>query len=181
MDDIRPEAPPISLPWTSWALLLVAVTGFLAWRSGLLDPSQFRSPLPGARLRRRAYRVAVRAGLVDPPAAHGSPELRRAAARAHQRQTVRELRRHGRHAAYVLLRYQPGLDMDAIQRDLASRKHLNLRDAGILLGIMVDKAELLAAQTGGSDGSGMDDEARLVRLQQIAQDLAERAEADQRG
>jgi hypothetical protein len=40
--------------------------------------------------------------------------------------------------------------LEAIQRDLAHRKRLNLRDAGILLGIMLDKAELLAAATGAS-------------------------------
>jgi hypothetical protein len=35
----------------------------------------------------------------------------------------------------------------------AERKRLNLRDAGILLGIMLDKAELLAAQTGFGYGA----------------------------
>jgi hypothetical protein len=71
--------------------------------------------------------------------------------------------------------------LEAIQADLAQRKRLNLRDAGILLGIMLDKAELLAAQTGGADGSGMDDEARLARLREMAAELAGRAKADQGG
>jgi hypothetical protein len=71
--------------------------------------------------------------------------------------------------------------LEAIQRELAERKRLNLRDAGILLGIMLDKAELLAAQTGGTDGSGMDSQARLARLREMAAELAGRAKADQGG
>jgi hypothetical protein len=44
--------------------------------------------------------------------------------------------------------------LDAIERDLAERKRLNLRDAGILLGIMLDKAELLTERTGWAGWAG---------------------------
>jgi hypothetical protein len=71
--------------------------------------------------------------------------------------------------------------LEAIQAELAQGRRLNLRDAGILLGIMLDKAELLAAQTGGTDGSGMDDEARMARLREMVAELAGRAKADQDG
>jgi hypothetical protein len=68
----------------------------------------------------------------------------------------------------------------AIQRDLQDRKRLNLRDAGILLGITLDKAELLTAQTGGSDGR-MDPEDSIARLRELLAGLSERREADTDG
>jgi hypothetical protein len=72
--------------------------------------------------------------------------------------------------------------LEAIQRDLAQRRRLNLRDAGILLGIMLDKAELLAAVTAGTGTSeAMDEGERAARAQQILQDWQERKVADQRG
>jgi hypothetical protein len=67
--------------------------------------------------------------------------------------------------------------LEAIQADLAQRKRLNLRDAGILLGIMLDKAELLGAQTGSSDGRGLSREDSIARITEMARDLAERAKA----
>lgn len=71
--------------------------------------------------------------------------------------------------------------LEAIQHDLAQRKRLNLRDAGILLGIMLDKAELLGTQTGGSDGRGLDREDSIARIKEMAGELAERARAAQGG
>jgi hypothetical protein len=71
--------------------------------------------------------------------------------------------------------------LEAIQAELAKGRRLNLRDAGILLGIMLDKAELLAAQTGGTDGPRMSKEELLGRLRELAADWQERREADQRG
>ena len=68
--------------------------------------------------------------------------------------------------------------LEAIQRDLAQRKRLNLRDAGILLGIMLDKAELLAAAGGDAAATPADLDARLRGM---LADLQERAEADQGG
>jgi hypothetical protein len=70
--------------------------------------------------------------------------------------------------------------LEAIQRDLAQRRRLNLRDAGILLGIMVDKAELLAAQTGGSDGHP-DEVDAVARIRQLLAGIEQRREADQDG
>ena len=81
------------------------------------------------------------------------------------------LKREGVEAVHLV-------EADAEALDCA---RLNLRDAGILLGIMVDKAELLTAQTGGADGSGMDDEARMARLREMVAELAGRAKADQDG
>jgi hypothetical protein len=71
--------------------------------------------------------------------------------------------------------------LEAIQRELAQGRRLNLRDAGILLGIMLDKAELLAAQTGGADGAGMSQEDAVVRIRELVAGISERREADQRG
>jgi hypothetical protein len=65
----------------------------------------------------------------------------------------------------------------AIQADLAQRKRLNLRDGGILLGIMLDKAELLAAQTGSSDGRGLSRADSIARFIEMSRELAERAKA----
>jgi hypothetical protein len=70
--------------------------------------------------------------------------------------------------------------LEAIRQDLAQRKRLNLRDAGILLGIMLDKAELLAAQTGDTDGR-MAPEDSIARLRELLAGISERREADQRG
>jgi hypothetical protein len=69
--------------------------------------------------------------------------------------------------------------LEAIRGELAQRKRLNLRDAGIVLGIMLDKAELLAAQTGGSDGPTMSHEERIARLRELAAEWRKRAEASQ--
>jgi hypothetical protein len=63
--------------------------------------------------------------------------------------------------------------LEAIQAELAKGRRLNLRDAGILL----DKAELLAAQTGGTAGSGLSEQEVAARLREIAANLRERAEA----
>jgi hypothetical protein len=71
--------------------------------------------------------------------------------------------------------------LEAIQRDLAERKRLNLRDAGILLGIMLDKAELLAAQTGGTDGRAMGREDSIARIRELLAGISQRREADQGG
>jgi hypothetical protein len=71
--------------------------------------------------------------------------------------------------------------LEAIQRDLAERKRLNLRDAGILLGIVLDKAELLTAATGGASSlEAMPDTERVEHLQRILGDLQAR-KADQDG
>jgi hypothetical protein len=67
--------------------------------------------------------------------------------------------------------------LEAIQAELAQGRRLNLRDAGILLGIMLDKAELLAAQTGGSDGRSMSREDIMARLRDMAADMRQRKEA----
>jgi hypothetical protein len=70
--------------------------------------------------------------------------------------------------------------LEAIQRDLAERKRLNLRDAGILLGIMLDKAELLAAQTGGTDGRSSPEDS-VARIRELVAGINERRGADQGG
>jgi hypothetical protein len=71
--------------------------------------------------------------------------------------------------------------LEAIQRELAERRRLNLRDAGILLGIMLDKAEALSALTGGASGnldmSPEANQARLPRLYEMLDVLEERREA----
>lgn len=64
--------------------------------------------------------------------------------------------------------------LEAIQRDLADRKRLNLRDAGILLGIMLDKAELLAAQTGAIGRGDVSGEQALARLNTMLDVLEDR-------
>jgi hypothetical protein len=68
--------------------------------------------------------------------------------------------------------------LEAIQRDLQERKRLNLRDAAILLGVMLDKAELLSVQTGATDGPGVPGDELVARLQAIAAAMRARAEAD---
>jgi hypothetical protein len=67
--------------------------------------------------------------------------------------------------------------LEAIQRDLAERKRLNLRDAGILLGTMLNKAELLAAQTGAIGREDVSPEQSIARITQMLDVLQERAEA----
>jgi hypothetical protein len=71
--------------------------------------------------------------------------------------------------------------LEAIQRELAERRRLNLRDAGILLGIMLDKAGALSALTGGASGnldtSPEANQARLFRLYEMLDVLEERREA----
>jgi hypothetical protein len=69
--------------------------------------------------------------------------------------------------------------LEAIQRELAQGQRLNLRDAGILLGIMLDKAEALSALTGGGqlDISPEANQARLERIHQLLDVFQERAEA----
>jgi hypothetical protein len=64
--------------------------------------------------------------------------------------------------------------LEAIQRDLAERKRLNLRDAGILLGIMLDKAELLAAATGASGRGDLTPEQSMARLETLLDVLEDR-------
>jgi hypothetical protein len=71
--------------------------------------------------------------------------------------------------------------LEAIQGELAKGRRLNLRDAGILLGIMLDKAELLAAQTGGTDGAAMSPEESIARIRELATAINQRAGADQDG
>jgi hypothetical protein len=72
--------------------------------------------------------------------------------------------------------------LEAIQQDLSDRKRLNLRDAAILLGVVVDKAELLTAVAGGVGSlEAMSDTDRLERVRTIVDDLQQRAEADQDG
>jgi hypothetical protein len=70
--------------------------------------------------------------------------------------------------------------LEAIQADLAQRKHLNLRDAAILLGVAVDKAELLTAATGGSGGPSSPEDS-IARIRELATVINERREADQGG
>jgi hypothetical protein len=71
--------------------------------------------------------------------------------------------------------------LEAIQRELAERKRLNLRDAGILLGIMLDKAELLAAQTGATGYGELSPEQSLARIDTLLDVLEDRAEAGHGG
>jgi hypothetical protein len=71
--------------------------------------------------------------------------------------------------------------LEAIQRELAQGRRLNLRDAGILLGIMLDKAELLVAATGGADGRSMGREESIARIRELVAGISERREADQGG
>ena len=66
--------------------------------------------------------------------------------------------------------------LEAISRELAERKRLNLRDAGILLGIMLDKAELLSTLTGGTD-QAMDSEVAAARFREMAAELRQRKAA----
>jgi hypothetical protein len=56
-----------------------------------------------------------------------------------------------------------------------------LRDAGILLGLLLDKAELLSTLTGSSDGSDLPLEERWERIAEWARVLEERREAEQGG
>jgi hypothetical protein len=65
--------------------------------------------------------------------------------------------------------------LEAIQRDLAERKRLNLRDAGILLGIMLDKAELLAAQTGATWSGDVSPEESIAHINRVLDAIEERA------
>ena len=71
--------------------------------------------------------------------------------------------------------------LEAIQRELAQGRRLNLRDAGILLGIMLDKAELLVAATGGADGRSMGREDSIARIHELVAGISQRREADQGG
>jgi hypothetical protein len=71
--------------------------------------------------------------------------------------------------------------LEAIQRELAQGRRLNLRDAGILLGIMLDKAELLVAATGGADGRSMGREDSIARIRELVAGISERREAEQGG
>jgi hypothetical protein len=64
--------------------------------------------------------------------------------------------------------------LEAIQQDLAQRKRLNLRDAGILLGIMLDKAELLSQRTGWDDDLGVSAEQSIVQLNHTLDVLEQR-------
>jgi hypothetical protein len=68
--------------------------------------------------------------------------------------------------------------LEAIQRDLAERKRLNLRDAGILLGIMLDKAELLAERTGGAWGGDVSSEQSIAQINQVLDVIEPRAVGD---
>jgi hypothetical protein len=67
--------------------------------------------------------------------------------------------------------------LEAIERELAQGRRLNLRDAGILLGIMLDKAELLAAATGATGYGDASPEQSLARLDTLLDVLEDRAEA----
>jgi hypothetical protein len=67
--------------------------------------------------------------------------------------------------------------LEAIQRDLAERKRLNLRDAGILLGIMLDKAELLAAKGRATGYGELSPEQSLARIDTLLDVLEDRAGA----
>jgi hypothetical protein len=46
---------------------------------------------------------------------------------------------------------------------------------------VVDKAELLAAQTGGADGAGMGREESIAGIRELVAGISERREADQGG
>jgi hypothetical protein len=99
-----PDLPPGM--WKLAALAAVFFAGRLVWQTGLLDPSRLRSPLPKARLRRKAYRVVCEAGLAK---LVGGDD--RTARSAHERRTIRDLKRDGRWAVYVLIRHAQGLDL----------------------------------------------------------------------
>jgi hypothetical protein len=68
--------------------------------------------------------------------------------------------------------------LEAIQRDLAERKRLNLRDAGILLGIMLDKAELLAERTGWAGDGDVSAEQAVAQLEATLDAIESRAAGD---
>jgi hypothetical protein len=68
--------------------------------------------------------------------------------------------------------------LEAIQRDLAERKRLNLRDAGILLGIMLDKAELLAERTGWAGGGEGSAEQSMAHITSMLDAIEPRAVGD---
>src|SRR5215207_5696394 len=71
--------------------------------------------------------------------------------------------------------------LEAIERELVQGRRLNLRDAGILLGIMLDKAELLAAATGAARNGDVSPEQSLARLDTLLDVLEDRAEAGHGG
>jgi hypothetical protein len=68
--------------------------------------------------------------------------------------------------------------LEAIQRDLADRKRLNLRDAGILLGIMLEKAELLTARTGWAEDEDVSAEQAVAQLEATLNAIEPRAAGD---
>jgi hypothetical protein len=68
--------------------------------------------------------------------------------------------------------------LDAIQRDLAECKRLNLRDAGILLGIMLDKAELLTERTGWVGGGDTSAEQSIVQINAVLDAIEPRVVGD---
>jgi hypothetical protein len=68
--------------------------------------------------------------------------------------------------------------LEAIQRDLAERKRLNLRDAGILLGIMLDKAELLSERTGWAEGGDVSAEEAVATINRVLDAIEPRVAGD---
>ena len=112
-----PEFQAPDLPPGAWKLALLLAAAFAArliWSTGLLDPGRLRSPLRAHRLRRKAYRVADKTGLVQ--LVGDSDRHVRA---AHERQTVKQLKRSGRHVTYALLRHREGLDLSRGSKDRA--------------------------------------------------------------
>jgi hypothetical protein len=67
--------------------------------------------------------------------------------------------------------------LEAIGRDLAERKRLNLRDAGILLGIVLDKAEAITAAAGPGPLEPRSDEEVREHLTGLISLWQERAKA----
>jgi hypothetical protein len=68
--------------------------------------------------------------------------------------------------------------LEAIQRDLAERKRLNLRDAGILLGIMLDKAEQLTERTGWAGDGDVSAEQSIDGINRVLDVIEARAAGD---
>jgi hypothetical protein len=68
--------------------------------------------------------------------------------------------------------------LEAIQRDLAQRQRLNLRDAGILLGIMLDKAELLSERTGWAGDEDVSAEQSIADINRVLDAIESQAAGD---
>lgn len=61
------------------------------------------------------------------------------------------------------------------RQHMAERKRLNLRDAGILLGILLDKAELLAERSGWAGGGEGSAEQSIAYITSVLDAIEPRA------